>query len=149
MPEIKSVRHTDWTSKVSPLVVSSLEYISLLEENKIPCELARLMGDIKPSEDSTNILLPVDTLTASIRAARLHRDQKIFFAQIILDTRVNTEVRHYGKRLESKEPADKLISRMTGGETNYSSVVRYQLKLDIERNLGLLLPDQSESTKPK
>lgn len=149
MPEIKSIRHTDWTSRINLLVVSSIEYISLLSENKIPCELARLMGDIKQSEDNINILLPVDTLTASIRAARLHRDQKIFFAQIILDTRVNTEVRHYGKRLESKEPADRLISKVTGGETNYSSLVRYQLKLEIERNLGLLLPDQSESTKPK
>lgn len=149
MPEIKSIRHTDWTSRLNPLVVSSLEYISLLAENKIPCELARLMGDIKQSEDNTNILLPVDTLTASIRAARLHRDQKIFFAQIILDTRVDTEVRHHSRRLESKEPADKLMSKMTGGETSYSSLVRYQLKLEIERGLGLLLPDQSENTKPK
>lgn len=149
MPEIKSTRHTDWTSRVNPLVVSSLEYISLLAENKIPCELARLMGDIKESEDNTNILLPVDILTASIRATRLPRDQKIFFAQIILDTRVDTEVRHYSKRLESQEPADKLISKITGGKTNYSSLIRHQLKLDIERNLGLLLPDQSENTKPK
>lgn len=149
MPEIKSTRHTDWTSKVNPLVVSNLEYISLLAENKIPYELTILMGDIKQSEDQTNMVLPVDTLTASIRAARLYREQKIFFAQIILDTRVNTEVRHYRKRLESEEPADKLMSKMTGGETSYSSLVRYQLKLAIEKNLGLLLPDQNESTRPK
>lgn len=149
MSKTESIRHTDWTSKVNPLLVSSFEYISLLPENRIPCELTILMGDIKQPENNTNILLTVSTLAASIRAAKLHRDQKIFFAQIILDTRVNTEVRHYSKRLESKEPADKLISRMTGGETNYSSLVRYQLKLELERNLGVLLPDQSEGTRPK
>lgn len=149
MSEKKTSRHTDWTFKVNPLVVSSLEYISLLPENKIPCELAILMGDIKQSEDNTNILLTVDTLVASIRAARLRRDQKIFFAQIILDTRVNTEVRYHNKRLESQEPSDKTISRVTGRAVNYSSLIRYQLKLDIEKNLGLLLPDQSENIKPK